>query len=189
MSGAEHWAALEEAQRVRAGARLVASAEEVQGAIATMAGRLAGRFRDCHPVVLAVMHGGVFAAVELVRHFDFPYEFDYVHVTRYGRAVTGGALEWQVRPRATLRGRAVLLVDDVLDRGDTLAALQRELARVGAAEVCTAVLVVKRVAAPVARPPVDVVGLETDDVYLFGCGMDYKGYWRGLPELYAVDGR
>ena len=174
---------------MRAAARLVASAEQVQAAIAAMAAQLAGRFRGRDPVVLAVMHGGVFPAVQIVRHFDFPYEFDYVHATRYKRRLTGGALEWLVRPRAALRGRAVVLVDDVLDRGDTLAALQREVARVGPAEVCTAVLVVKRVPESIARPPVDVVGLETDDVYLFGCGMDYKGYWRGLPELYAADGR
>ena len=77
-------------------------------------------------------------------------------------------------------------IDDVLDRGHTLRALGAELKRVGVARQRTAVLVVKRVANARARPKVDYRGIEVDDVYLFGCGMDYRGYWRGLPALYAL---
>jgi hypoxanthine phosphoribosyltransferase len=55
-------------------------------------------------------------------------------------------------------------------------------------ELLVAVLVEKTLAAPRQRPEPDFVGLTVDDVYLFGCGMDYKGYWRGLPALYAVGG-
>ena len=58
------------------------------------------------------------------------------------------------------------------------------LARIGAARACSLVLVDKAVRA--ARPAVDFVGLRVENVYVFGCGMDYKGFWRGLPALYAV---
>jgi hypoxanthine phosphoribosyltransferase len=74
----------------------------------------------------------------------------------------------------------------VLDRGHTLRALGAELKRVGVARQRTAVLVVKRVANARVRPKVDYRGVEVDDVYLFGCGMDYRGYWRGLPALYSL---
>lgn len=144
------------------------------------------RLAGTNPVVLAVMHGGVFTAVELCRRFSFPHEFDYVHVTRYSGDTTGGALEWRVRPSKALAGRTVLVVDDILDRGRTLQGLATELARVGVAAQHTAVLVVKRLRRPVRRPKVDFAGLEVDDVYVFGCGMDYRGYWRGLGALYAV---
>ncbi len=172
---------------MRARARRIASAEEVEQALARMAEEIGAVLRDASPVVLAVMQGGAFAAVGLCRHFRFPYEFDYVHVSSYGHALEGGALEWHVRPRAALEGRAVLVVDDVLDRGTTLAALSAALRDIGVARLCTAVLVVKQPAKPVERPPVDFVGLRAGDAYLFGCGMDYKGFWRGLPELYAVE--
>ena len=178
-----------EAGRIRSSARLVCSGREVEKSIGTMAERITVELADKNPVVLAVMHGGVFTAIHLCRHFDFPYEFDYVHATRYQGDLTGGALTWHVRPSPALAGRSVLLVDDVLDRGLTLSELQRELERVGVADARSAVLVSKRIEPPVARPAVDFVGLHTEDVYLFGCGMDYKGYWRGLPELYAVDSR
>jgi hypoxanthine phosphoribosyltransferase len=152
-----------------------------------MAREIERRLAGANPVVLAVMHGGVFTAVELCRRFGFPYEFDYVHVTRYGGRVTGGKVVWHVRPRRSLAGRTVLVVDDVLDRGLTLRALNRELERTGVAAQYNAVLVRKRVGESLRRPHVDFAALEVDDVYVFGCGMDYSGYWRGLRGLYAVE--
>jgi hypoxanthine phosphoribosyltransferase len=146
----------------------------------------ARRARDIR-VLLAVMHGGVFAAVVLSKRLDFPHEFDYVHVTRYANRTTGGAIRWRKRPGKNLAGRTVIVVDDVLDHGHTLRALHEELDRIGVAKRETAVLVVKQVAGLPKRPKVDYAGLELDDLYLFGCGMDYRGYWRGLPALYALD--
>lgn len=152
-----------------------------------MAKQLAPQLETENPVVLAVMDGGAYTAIELCRRFDFPHEFDYVHATRYGRATRGGRLRWRVRPKAGLAGRTVLLVDDILDRGETLRALLRELRRVGVARALTAVLVVKRVAG-VERPSVDVSGLTVDDKFIFGSGMDLYGYWRALPGIYVLDG-
>jgi len=151
-----------------------------------MATALLPRLESANPVVLAVMHGGAFTALELCKRFDFPHEFDYVHVTRYRGGVRGRELTWRVRPRRSLAGRTVLVVDDILDRGNTLRALDVELRRVGVGARLTAALVVKRLARPRARPTVDVSGLEVDDVYVFGSGMDYRGYWRELRGIYAV---
>jgi hypoxanthine phosphoribosyltransferase len=152
-----------------------------------MAAAVAAELGRKNPIVLAVMHGGVYAAVELSKRFRFPHEFDYVHVTRYANGTRGGAIEWRKRPGKDLAGRTVLVVDDVLDRGDTLRALHAELERAGVAEQRTAVLVVKRVRRKRKRPKVDYMGVEVEDVYLFGCGMDYRGHWRGLTALYALD--
>jgi hypoxanthine phosphoribosyltransferase len=153
-----------------------------------MAAELSPQLADKNPVVLAVMTGGVFATVELCRHFAFPHEFGYVDLTRYGRRTTGGKLVWRVRPSTALAGRTVLIVDDILDRGQTLRALKAELRRVGVARAYTAVLVVKNVLPGRSRPRVDAAGLSVEDVYVFGSGMDYRGYWRELRGIYALDG-
>src|SRR5690606_14166675 len=116
----------------------------------------------------------------------FPYEFAYVHATRYGNTLKGGLLEWHVEPRPELEGRSVLVVDDILDAGVTLAALERALEERRVAAVYKAVFAVKSLRRPVERPAVDFAGAEVADVYVFGCGMDYRGYWRGVPELLAV---
>ncbi|HEX5047449.1 MAG TPA: hypoxanthine-guanine phosphoribosyltransferase [Gammaproteobacteria bacterium] len=175
-----------DAAAVRRSARRLFSAREIDGALARMAADIDARVAGKNPVVLAVMHGGVFTAVDLCRRFDFAYELDYVHVTRY-RGTAGGEVEWRVRPSERLKGRTVLVVDDILDRGHTLAALGAELLEIGVAEQLTAALVVKRIATAEPRPPVDFAGVEIDDVYVFGCGMDYHGQWRGLRALYALD--
>ena len=173
-------------QRVRRSARRLYSARDVARALDRMAEELTPRLTDANPVVLAVMHGGAFAALELCKRFAFPHEFDYVHVTRYRGGTSGRDLTWRARPSKALAGRTVLVVDDILDHGKTLRALGSELNRVVVAEQLSAVLVVKRLARKRARPAVTVSGLDVDDVYVFGSGMDYRGYWRALRGIYAV---
>ena len=167
-------------------ATVVFTAEQVVRALDRMAAEIGAGLGGRRPIVLAVMNGGVFTATELCKRLAMPFEFDYVHATRYGRSVTGRDIEWRVPPATALQARAVLVVDDVLDHGITLAALIERLAAIRVASLHTAVLVRKNLPEPVARPAVDFVGLEADDRYLFGCGMDYKGFWRGLPAIYGV---
>jgi len=177
----------EEAIEARKNSRQVASDAQVEFALDRMAEEATLVLGQKDPLVLAVMQGGVFTAVQLCRRLDFPYEFDFIHVTRYGQSLTGGTLSWHVFPSLNLEGRTVLLVDDILDQGVTLAALHEELAKVRVSKLYSAVLVSKNLATPIKRVNVDFVGMEIEDDYVFGCGMDYKGYWRGLNALYAVD--
>ena len=172
-------------QDVRRRARRLDSAREVARALDRMAAELTPLLEHTNPVVLAVMHGGAFTAIELCKRFRFAHELDYVHVTRYRGKTRGGAIAWRVRPRSALKRRTVLVVDDILDHGTTLRALDDELERIGVEKRLCAVLVVKRLAVA-NRPTVDATGLIVDDVYVFGSGMDYRGYWRGLAGIYAV---
>jgi hypoxanthine phosphoribosyltransferase len=185
-SKAEAQTPLEAALAVRRTARRLHSARDVARGLDRMADELTPRLEHTAPVVLAVMQGGMFAAVELARRLAFPHELDYVHLTRYRGDLRGTDVEWRVRPRPELAGRTVLVVDDILDHGTTLRELAAELTRVGVAEQLHAVLVVKNLADARARPHVDVVGITVDDVYVFGSGMDYRGYWRTLPGIYAA---
>lgn len=174
------------ARAVRRTAERLYSGRDVMRVIDRMAAELAPRLTDADPVVLAVMHGGAFTALELSRRLGFPHQFDYVHVSRYRGETRGADLHWLVRPSSALAGRTVLVVDDILDRGHTLRALTAELDRVGVAKQLSAVLVRKRFAREPRRPAVDAVGVEVDDRYVFGCGMDYRGYWRELRGIYAL---
>ncbi len=98
-------------------------------------------------------------------------------------------MDWRVMPVTDMRGRTVLLLDDILDEGVTLDALARYCREQGAAEVLLGVLVEKlhlRKVRPGMRA--DFSGLDVGDRFLFGYGMDYKGYWRNAPGIYAVKG-
>lgn len=173
-----------EALEVRAAASQVASAGEIRAVLDRMASEITVALAECCPVLLAVMHGGVYTAVEISRRLDFPHEFDYVHASRYGSALTGAELTWHVSPREGLRHRHVLVIDDILDKGHTLAAVLDALRGIGVRRSYAAVLVEKALESQ--RPAADFVGLTVPDAYVFGCGMDFKGFWRGLPALYAV---
>ena len=133
------------------------------------------------------MGGAVVFAGQLLPRLAFPLECDYLHATRYGDVTTGGQLAWVVSPRAPVQGRTVLVLDDVLDEGVTLAAIKERLLAEGAADCLVAVLAEKDLgrAKPVAA---DFVGVRLPNRYVFGCGMDVKGAWRNLPAIYAVRG-
>ncbi|MDS4039831.1 MAG: phosphoribosyltransferase family protein, partial [Candidatus Competibacter sp.] len=98
----------------------------------------------------------------------------------------GGEMDWIAPPRPEVAGQVVLVVDDIFDEGDTLEAILAEVRRRGATAVYSAVLVDKRHDRKVSGLTVDFVGLEVPDRYVFGCGMDYKEYWRQLPAIYAA---
>jgi hypoxanthine phosphoribosyltransferase len=141
-----------------------------------------------YPLVLVVMGGAVVFAGQLLPKLRLPLDFDYVHATRYGAAVQGGGIDWKVTPPEHVRGRAVLVLDDILDGGETLRAISDRLLALGAKPVRCAVLVEKIL--PRAKPiAADFVGLRIPDRFVFGCGMDAKGYWRNLPEIRAIRGQ
>ena len=180
---------LEEIKRAREEADCLADAATVEAALDRMATEITARLADANPLVYAVMNGALIFAGRILPRLPFPLEVAYLHATRYGHAIQGTLLDWRVRPTQDLRGRTVLVLDDILDEGHTLKAIIEHLKDEGAAEVLSAVLVHKlhdRKATPGMRA--DFSGLDIADRFLFGCGMDYKGYWRNAPGIYAVKG-
>ncbi|HHW64563.1 MAG: hypoxanthine-guanine phosphoribosyltransferase [Thauera sp.] len=180
---------LEEIKRARDEADCLADETTVEAALDRMAAEITARLADANPLVYAVMNGGLIFAGRILPRLPFPLEVAYLHASRYGHAIQGTLLDWRVRPTQDLRGRTVLVLDDILDEGHTLKAIIEHLKEEGAAEVLSAVLVHKlhdRKATPGMRA--DFSGLDIADRFLFGCGMDYKGYWRNAPGIYAVKG-
>lgn len=180
---------VEEANRVLADADLLVGESEVTAAIVKLAKEMTTRLAGSRPVMICVMNGGLIFAGQLLTRLVFPLEVDYVHATRYGSATEGGSLDWIVSPARDLEGRTVVLLDDILDEGVTLAAIAAYCREKGAAEVLMAVLVDKRHDRKVSHGfKADFTALETADRFLFGYGLDYKGYWRNAPGIYAVKG-
>ena len=174
-------------RRILAEADLVVPAAEVQVAIDRLAVEIGGQLADAQPLVLTVMGGGVVFAGQILPRLGFPLECDYLHVTRYGDATSGGALRWLVEPRIPVAGRTVLVLDDILDEGITLAAIKARLLEQGAARCLLAVLTEKDNGR--AKPVhADFVGLHLPNRFVFGCGMDVGGAWRNLPAIYAMKG-
>jgi hypoxanthine phosphoribosyltransferase len=163
----------------------IASADEVQAALKRVAAQVSERLATSYPLVLAVMGGAVIFAGQILPLLHFPLDFDYIHASRYGDATRGAHVDWRVTPPAAARGRAVLVLDDILDGGETMAAIRDRLLELGVASFQCAVLVEKMLPRPKPITP-DFVGLKIEDRFVFGCGMDAKGFWRNLPEIRAM---
>jgi hypoxanthine phosphoribosyltransferase len=176
---------IQRARKILLQADLLYSSEQVQAALHHVAQQINARLADSHPLVLSVMGGAVVFSGQLLPLLDFPLDFDYVHVSRYGDARRGGAMQWKVEPRENVRGRVVLLLDDILDEGQTLSMLRERVLELGADKCYSAVFADKDHGRKKPIRP-DFVGMELPDRFVFGYGMDIEGAWRNLPAIYAV---
>ncbi len=176
---------MQQAKEFLASAELIHSADTVMAAVQRVAGEITEQLSESNPVLLCVMSGGVPFAGHLMTLLQFPLDFDYLHVTRYGQDTAGGALSWRAAPWTSMKGRTVLVVDDILDEGVTLAAVRDRLLQQGAARVLMAVVADKENGKekPIAA---DFVALTVPDRFVFGFGMDACGAWRNLPAIYAM---
>ena len=175
----------EEAQHLLAAAEEIIPATEVNLAVRRVAAEIRMALKDKHPMVLSVMGGAVVFTGQLLPLLHFPIDFDTIHVTRYGSATRGSELVWKLMPRENVAGRTVLIVDDILDEGHTLAAIRDMVLQLGAREVYSAVFADKQIG---REKPIkaDFVGLQVPNRFVFGFGMDVSGAWRNLPSIYAM---
>lgn len=175
----------EEARALLARSEQLLSPEAVDRAVVRVAGEITAALSDDQPMLLAVMRGAVVFAGQLLPLLRFPLEFDHLDVSRYGTATRGGDLDWRVGVPAGVKDRTVLVVDDILDEGHTLAAIRHRLLDAGARRVLIAVFADKDLGKtkPVTA---DFVGTSLPDRYVFGFGLDVRGLWRNLPAVYAL---
>jgi len=175
----------EKARSILDSAEQLCSAAVVSTAVSRIAREISSQLGNSFPVVLSIMRGSVIFAGQLLPQLRFPLEFDYLDVRRYGDATRGGEISWKVTPGTSVSGRVVLVLDDILDEGQTLAAVRQKLLESGAIRVYSAVFADKNTGRdkPVRA---DFVGINLPDRYVFGFGMDVSGAWRNLPEIYAL---
>ena len=172
--------------KIRNNAECLHDAAAVQAILDRMAGDITAALADSLPIILCVMNGGIIMTGHLLTRLAFPLEIDYLQATRYQGATRGAEVAWLCKPRLSLVGRTVLVVDDILDEGITLADVLEFCRQAGATSVQSAVLVKKRHDRLIDGITADFVGLEVEDRYVFGFGMDYKGYLRNLDGIYAL---
>ena len=175
---------LKEIKHVEATADLLYSQAEVETALDHMAEQINHDLAERDPLLLCVMNGGIVVAGKLISRLTIPLTIDAINASRYQNRTTGSQIEWVLKPGTPLKNRTVLIIDDILDEGITLKAIIDYCLEQGATSVYTAVLVNK--ALDHEKPAkADFIGLTTPNRYLFGYGMDYKGYLRNAPGIYA----
>lgn len=175
---------IDKIKQIEATAELLYSETQVEKAIDSMAEQINSILAETNPVFLCVMNGGIVIAGKLLTRLNFPLTIDAINASRYRNTTSGSDIKWLHKPETELKNRTVLIVDDILDEGLTLEAIHQFCKQQGAASIYSAVLVDKTLETP--KPlQADFVGLQVINRYLFGYGMDYKGYLRNAPGIFA----
>jgi len=160
---------------------------QIEAALDSMAEKINEKLAHSNPIFLCVVLGGIVPLGNLLLRLNFPLEIDYVHASRYHNDTTGKNLVWKGLPAIPLQGRTVVVVDDILDGGLTLQGVLDYCAEQKAQRIYSAALVDKFAARlPGGLAKADFTGLTVDNHYVFGYGMDYKGYLRNVPGIYRV---
>jgi hypoxanthine phosphoribosyltransferase len=137
-------------------------------------------------LLVGVLKGAFIFLADLCRRMTVPRRIDFIAVASYGDAtVSSGAVRLVLDLRGDVRGRHVLLVEDIVDTGTTLAYLHNLLGLRGPASLRTCALLKKRITNQ-AAPPVDYVGFELDDEWVVGYGLDYADHYRTLPFIGVI---
>lgn len=175
-----------EMQKVLNEAECLYNEEEMDEALNSLAKDLNEQLRDKNPLILCVLKGAIVTAGKLLPKLNFPLELDYIHASRY-RKDQGYDLSWYAKPQKSLEGRTVVLLDDIIDEGLTLACLTDYCKKEGAKEVLSAVLIDKnRTRAQSGLSSADFVGLKIPNKFIIGYGLDYDGYFRNMPGIFVM---
>lgn len=167
-------------------AEVIYSSEQIASAMDVLATHLNDKLANKNPVVLCVMNGGLIFTGHLLTRCSFSCELDYIHATRYRNTTQGSDINWVVYPTASLKGRHVLILDDILDEGVTMLAIKDYCLKQGAIQVDMAVLVKKSHDRCCLELDQRDYALTVEDKYVFGFGMDYEGKFRHLNAIFAL---
>ncbi len=148
--------------------------------VRSLASAIEHDFRGREVVVVALLNGTVLFLADLIRHLSLPLRLDFIGVSSYGAGTESGELVFTKELRLDVRGRDVLLVDDILDTGKTLSRVIPKLRALKPRRIKVCVLLDKP-ARRVAKVAADYVGFEIPDVFVVGYGLDYAEKYRNLP--------
>jgi len=164
------------------------SKQDIESAIERIAEEMNQKLADKAPVFLCVLNGAMVFMGQLITKLNFPLQIDYIHATRYQGEMSGNELRWVAEPSLSLKDRVVVIVEDILDAGITLAAVKHYCEDQGAKEIhCAALIDKDRPRESGGVETCEFTGLKVEDKFLIGYGLDYQGFLRNLPGIYAVN--
>ena len=162
------------------------SSREIHLAIKNIAEEINQDIQSDVLYVLTVMNGGLFFSAHLIPLLKHTIHHDYIHATRYGNKAKGGLVHWIKDPDDIIKGKNILLVDDILDEGVTLSQIISKCKKMGAKNIFYTALFNKLIDKEKTILPSYHV-LNVPNKFVFGFGLDYKGFGRALPDLHIIN--
>jgi hypoxanthine phosphoribosyltransferase len=161
--------------------RMLISPEAIRGRVKELADQISADFRGNEPLyIVGILKGAFIFLADLTRELSLPHVVDFMALSSYGRSTTSGAVRILMDLREPIEGRAVLIIEDIVDTGHTLSYLQGILAGRNPASIHTCALVEKERSGH-DEVQVDYLGFKIPDVWVVGYGLDYADRYRTLP--------
>ena len=162
---------------------ILISESELLSRVTILASEIANRLPSDKPiVVLPLLSGAFLFAADLVRHWQFEFELDFIGLSSYRTSTRSGPIEWTHRVKADIENKHVVLIDDILDTGQTLVEATKELRKFKPATIHTCVLLEKELKTPRSLScHADFVGFKIPDYFVVGYGLDFALKFRQLP--------
>ena len=179
---------LAQAQDILNDSQVLYKSEQLESQISRIAQELERDFTGSLPLFLTVMNGGLFFTARLLHHIKSPLLVDYIHASRYGDLTQGSShIAWYRQPSPELvKGRDIYIVDDILDEGITLSEIISKCKKMGAINIFYTVLFNKLIDKEKIISPV-YHALNVPNKFVFGFGLDYKGFGRALADLHMIN--
>lgn len=168
------------------GLKLLMTPDEIRTAVERLAREIRADYASRNPLLVGVLKGAFVFLSDLVRALDMELEVDFIQAASYGKSsapskdvlITGDLT-------AAVKGRDVIIVEGIIDRGETARAVASHIAAKGPASIRLCTLILRDSHSHGLK--IDYVGKKIDKGFVVGYGMDYKGRYRNLPGIYTID--
>ena len=161
------------------------SSADIDAAVARVAAEIMLEYRYDDPILLVTLNGAIVFAVDLMKQLDFPCRISCVKISSYSGTESTGTINSLIGLNEDIRGKRILILEDIVDTGRTYVHLHQMLTEAGAKDVRIATMTMKPDAYQ-ADLPVHYVGFNIPNKFVVGRGLDYDGYGRNLPDIYQV---
>jgi len=165
--------------------KLSITADEINATVERLAGRLNHDFQDKNPLFLVVLNGAFIFAADIYRKIDIPSEISFVKLASYSGTSSTYEVKELIGLNEKLKGRTVVILEDIVDTGTTVQHLMNKLIYMGVAEVKLVSLLFKPSSFRESFR-IDYIGLEIPNEFILGYGLDYDGYGRNYADIYTI---
>ena len=166
--------------------RIKISAAEIQKAVADVARQMNTDLKDKKPLFLAVLNGSFMFAADLMKKVNIESEISFIKVASYSGTTSTGKVNQLIGINEEVKGRTVVIIEDIVDTGNTIEIISALLKEQGAAEIKIATLLFKPEAYTKSLP-IEYTAIVVPNDFLVGYGLDYNGLGRNLADIYVLD--
>ncbi len=159
--------------------------QKIQEAISKLAGKINDDLKDKDVIFMAILNGAFMFASDLYKQIKFDSQITFLKLASYDGTTSSGKIKRLIGINEDIKDKVVVVIEDIVDTGNTMESILKQLKGYEPAEIKIATLLLKPEIFQ-NKYPVDYIGLEIPNEFIVGYGLDYNGYGRNLEDIYTV---